>query len=82
MPTAHVTVTAVSDEGDTVIVWVQPEDAPGGTEPVGYVFHAKGGGAAAVLAERASRLTAGAEAVIEYTPVVDGWNVGRGPSAS
>jgi hypothetical protein len=39
---AHITLTAVTDEGDTVIVWSRPKDAPDDTEPDGYVFQAKG----------------------------------------
>jgi hypothetical protein len=75
MPTTHITVTAITDEGDNVIVWGRPDDAPDDAEPVGYVFQAKGDHDAVALAEEASRLTAGGEAVIDYTPVVDGWNV-------
>ena len=75
MPTARITVTAVSDEGDTVIVWGRPDDAPDGSGPVGYVFQAKGDEATITLAEAASRLASGTEAVIEYTEMVDGWNV-------
>jgi hypothetical protein len=82
MSVAHITITAVSDEGDTVIIWGRPDDAPDGTEPTGYAFQTKGDHDTVAHAERASRLTAGVEAVIEYTAVVDGWNVGRGLSAS
>jgi hypothetical protein len=65
MPIARITVTAVSDEGDDVIVWGRPEDAPDDSEPVGFVFQAKGEHADDGLAERASRLAPGAEAVID-----------------
>jgi hypothetical protein len=82
MPTARITVTAVSDEGDNVIVWRRPEGASDDAEPLGYVFQAGGDHDTVALAERASRLAAGTEAVIEYTTVVDGWNLGRGLSAS
>jgi len=75
MPTAHIAVTAVSDEGDTVIVWGRPDHAADDSDPVGYVFQAKGGHGTVALAEAASRLASGTEAVIEYTEMVDGWNV-------
>lgn len=77
MPIARITVTAVSDEGDNVIVWGRPEHADD-SEPVGYAFQTKGEHADVGLAERASRLSAGAEAVIDYAPVADEWNVARG----
>jgi hypothetical protein len=82
MPIARITVTAVSDEGDDVIVWGRPEDAPDDSEPVGFVFQAKGEHADVGLAERASRLTSGAEAVIDCASVAGGWNLARGLSVS
>jgi hypothetical protein len=77
MPVARVTVTAVNDEGDTVIVWGRPHHAADNTEPVGYAFQTKGDHDAAALAEQASRLAAGTAAIIDHTPVVDGWNIAR-----
>ncbi|MCJ7781061.1 MAG: hypothetical protein MUQ27_09560 [Acidimicrobiia bacterium] len=82
MPIARVTVTAVSDEGDSVIVWGRPEHAPDDSEPVGFVFQAKGEWADVGLAERASRLACGAEAAIDYASVAVGWNLARGLSVS
>jgi hypothetical protein len=82
MPTAHITVTAVSDEGDNVVVWGRLEGAPGEGEPIGFVFQTKGESANIGLAERASRLADGTEAAIDYTPVANGWNLGTGLSAS
>jgi hypothetical protein len=80
MPVAHIAVSAVSDEGDTVVVWGRPVRDPDEVEPVGFAFHARGEDADAGLAEQASRLASGDEVVIEYVPVVDGWNVARGLS--
>ncbi|MCJ7779938.1 MAG: hypothetical protein MUQ27_03865 [Acidimicrobiia bacterium] len=82
MPIARITVTAVSDEGDNVIVWGRPEHAPDDSEPVGFVFQAKGEQADVGLAERASRLACGAEAVIDCASVAGGWNLARGLSVS
>jgi hypothetical protein len=59
MSTGLITVIAVTDEGDTVIVWGRPDDTPDDTEPIGYAFHAKGGHDTVALAEQASRLTSG-----------------------
>jgi len=78
MPDAHIAVSAVSDEGDTVIVWGRPVDAFDEAEPVGFAFHAKGKDGDAGLAARASGLARGDEAVIEYVPVATGWNIARG----
>lgn len=82
MPIARIRVTAVSDEGDTVIVWGRPEEAADGSEPVGFAFQAKGAEADVGLAERASRLGRGAEVIIDYAVVADGWNVAGGLSVS
>ena len=82
MPIARITVTAVSDEGDNVVVWGRPEHAPHGGEPIGFVFQTKGEQADIGLAERASRLVDGTEAAIDYIPVATGWNLGRGLPAS
>jgi len=82
MPIARITVTAVSDEGDNVIVWGRSEHAPSEGEPLGFVFQTKGEQADIALAERASRLVGGTEAAIDYIPVAGGWNLGRGLSAS
>jgi hypothetical protein len=71
MPVARITVTAVSDEGDTVIVWGRPENAPNDSEQ-----------ADVGLAERASRLARGTEAAIDYTSIAGDWNLARGLSAS
>ena len=82
MTTAHITVTAVSDEGDNVVVWGRPKHTPDDGEPIGFVFQTKGEQADIGLAERASRLAEGTEVAINYTPVADGWNLGRGLSPS
>ena len=82
MPITIITVTAVSDEGDTVVVWGRPDDAPDDSEPVGYVFQTRGDDHTVALAERASRLVSGTEAAVEYTAVTEGWNLGRGLAVS
>ncbi|RLE14471.1 MAG: hypothetical protein DRJ28_05645, partial [Actinobacteria bacterium] len=56
MPIARITITAVSDEGDNVIVWGRTEHVPDDSEPVGYTFQTKGPHADPGLAERASNL--------------------------
>ncbi len=81
MPVARITVTAVSDEGDTVIVWGRPEHALDDIEPIGFVFQTKGEQADLGLAARASRLC-GSEAVIDYASVTVDWNLARGLSVS
>jgi hypothetical protein len=78
MPVARITVTAVSDEGDSVIVWGRPEHAPDDSDPVGFAFHTKGESADVGLAERASRLANGTEADIDHAAVTVGWNFARG----
>ena len=80
MPVARITVTAVSDEGDSVVVWGRPEHSCGGSNPIGFVFQTKGERADRRLAERASRLVDGARATIDYSPVAGGWNLGKGLS--
>lgn len=80
MPVARITVAAVSDEGDNVIVWGRPEHAPDDSEPIGFAFQSKGERADVGLAERASRLACGTEAVIDYAPMTIGWNLARGLS--
>lgn len=82
VPVMRITVTAVSDEGDVVVVWGRPEHAPGDREPMGFAFLAKGDQAGVGLAERASRLARGSEVIIDYAPVATGWNLARGLSAS
>lgn len=82
MPVAHIRVTAVSDEGDNVIVWGRSEDPADHGGPLAFVFQTKGAEADVELAERASRLARGTGAVIDYTPVAGEWNVARGLSAS
>ncbi len=82
MPIARITVTAVSDEGDNVIVWGRPEHAADDSAPIGFTFQTKGEQADFGLAERASRLARGTEAVIDYASVADDWNIARGLSAS
>jgi glycerol kinase len=73
MPTTRVTVVAVSDEGDTVIVWGRTVGEPQGTA-VAFACRAKDAPYDADLAERASRLAPGAEIDVDVVPVVDGWN--------
>lgn len=75
VPRSRIIVAAVADEGDTVIVWGRP--ATDGGDPIGFAFHTKGEHADVAIAERASRLAVGTEAVIDYTAVADGWNVAR-----
>ena len=82
MPVARIRVTSVSDEGDNVIVWGLGEHAPDDGEPIGFVFQTKGEQADVGLAERASRLARGAEAVIDYVPVTVEWNLAKGLAAS
>ena len=82
MPVARIRVTAVSDEGDHVIVWGRPEHAPDDSEPIGFVFQTKGDQADIGLAERASRIARGTEAAIDYAPVAGDWNLAKGLSAS
>jgi hypothetical protein len=82
MPIARTTVTAVSDEGDNVIVWGRPEHAPDDSEPVGFAFQTKGNRADVGLAERASRLASGAEADIDCVSVTVDWNLAKGLSVS
>jgi hypothetical protein len=77
MPIARLTVTAVSDEGDQVIVHGTQGDA---STPTTFVFQTKGDWADVGMAERASRLTSGVEVVIDYTLVAEGWSVARGLS--
>lgn len=47
----------------------------GNEPPTGFVFQTKGADAA--LAERASRLEPGSEAVVEYSVIDAGWNLAR-----
>lgn len=82
MPIARIKVTAVSDEGDNVVVWGRTEYVPDDSEPVGYAFQTKGEQADIGLAERASRLAYGTEAVIEYDRMTRDWNVARGLTTS
>lgn len=82
MPIARITVSAVSDEGDNVVVWGRTEYVPDDSEPVGYAFQTKGEQADIGLAERASRLAYGTEAVIEYDRMTRDWNVARGLTTS
>ncbi len=43
MPVTRIKVTAVSDQGDDVIVWGSTEHAPNDSDPVGYAFQDKKG---------------------------------------
>ncbi len=74
MRTERIIVATVSDEGDQVIVWGRSVDADADGAPVGFVFQAKDGRVGATLAARVSGLERGAEVVIGYEPVTDGWN--------
>lgn len=78
MPIARITVSAVSDEGDNVVVWDRTEYVPDDSEPVGYAFQTKAEHGDIGLVERASRLAYGTEAVIEYDRMTRDWNVARG----
>lgn len=80
MPTARIVVSGVSDEGDNVIVWGHPEQSAG--ESIGFVFQTKGHRARILLAERASRLSRGEEAVVGYVSVTDDWNIATGLSVT
>ena len=82
MPVARITVTAVEDQGHNVIVWGRPEHAPDSSKPVGYAFQTKGEHADVGLAERASRLAYGTEAVIDFAPMTMDWNLARGLTTS
>ena len=82
MPIARITVTAVSDEGDNVIVWGRPEHAPSEGDPIGFVFQTKGEQADIGLAERASRLASGTEAAIDYVSLAIDWNLAKGLAVS
>jgi hypothetical protein len=82
MPVARITVVAVSDLGDEVVVWGRPGDGPDDGVPVGYAFQTKGERAEIRLAERASRLLYGAEVVIEYVVIAEDWNLAGGLSDS
>jgi hypothetical protein len=79
MPIARITITSVSDEGDQVIIRGTKGDDH--TETA-FVFQVKGDGADPGMAERASRLASGAEAMIDYSVVAEGWNLARGLSFS
>jgi hypothetical protein len=82
MAAALVTVTAVSDEGNQVIVWGRVAHPETGTDAVGFVFRATGDDANAELAEQASRLRRDSTVIIEYRPVVGGWNLATKMSAA
>jgi hypothetical protein len=82
MPIARIKVTAVSDEGDNVVVWGRTEYVPNDSDPVGYAFQTKGEHADIGLAERASKLASGTEAVIEYVSIAKDWNLASGLSVS
>ncbi|MEN8239747.1 MAG: hypothetical protein ABFR53_11170 [Actinomycetota bacterium] len=82
MPIARITVTSVSDEGDIVIVWGRTQYGSDDSEPAGYAFQTKGEHGDVGLAERASKLVYGTEAVIEYRAITEDWNLARGLSAS
>ena len=78
MPTIRICVTAVTDEGDTVIVYGVADDpgaeADSPAREVAFVVPAKSEGSAD-LAERASRLERGALATIEYRAIEPDWNL-------
>jgi hypothetical protein len=82
MPVARITITAVEDQGHNVIVWGRLEHAPDDSEPIGYAFQTKGEHADIGLAERASRLAYGTEAVIDFAPITKDWNLARGLTTS
>lgn len=80
MVLANITVTSVIDEGDQVIVWGRTEDAPADSDPIGFVFLAKGEGSDVELAVRASRLEPGTPVVIDHMAATEQWKVARGLS--
>lgn len=82
MPVARITVVAVSDRGDDVVVWGRTERAPDGSGLVGFIFQTKGEHADIRLAEHASELAYGMEVVIEYVVIAKDWNLARGLSTS
>ncbi|MCZ7532362.1 MAG: hypothetical protein M5U23_02945 [Acidimicrobiia bacterium] len=82
MAIARIKVTAVSDEGDNVVVWGRTEYVRYDSDPVGYTFQAKGEHADIGLAERASRLASDGEAVIEYVSIAKDWKLASGLSVS
>ncbi len=82
MPIAWIKVTAVSDAGDNVVVWGRTEYVPKDSDPVGFAFQTKGEHADIGLAERASKLASGTEAVIEYVSIAKDWNLASGLSVS
>jgi len=82
MSVVRVTVTAVSDQGDEVVVWGRVEEDSDGGDPVGYVFQVKGEHADLRLVKRASNLARGTEVVIEYVAIAGDWNLARGLSTS
>ncbi len=59
-------------------MWGRLDRAPNESEPVGFVFRAKGDRSNIELAERASRLGSGTEVAIDYAPVANGWNLASG----
>jgi len=73
MPTARISVTAVSDEGDSVIIWGRTDQGGSDREPIGYVFRSEGDRDTVALSERASRLASGTEIVIDYVVVTGEW---------
>lgn len=77
MPTARIVVTAVTDEGDTVIVSGKPENAASDAAETAFAFQAKGEQGDAEVAELASRLSPGARVAVRYTAISPGWNLGR-----
>ncbi len=78
MPVVRVTVIAVSNRGDEVVVWGRAEDDSDDSDPVGYTFQTRGEHADVRLAERASELAYGTEAVIEYVAIAKDWDLARG----
>ncbi|MEA3502810.1 MAG: hypothetical protein U9R47_08555 [Actinomycetota bacterium] len=80
MPLVRIRVTAISDEGDSVIVWGRPEQASEDSEPIGFDFQTNGDQVVVGVVERASRLACGTEAIIDYVPVAAGWNLAKGLS--
>ena len=79
MPTIRIAVTAVTDEGDTVVVYGVADDTrtevDSSAREVAFVVPAKSEEGSADLAERASRLERGALVTVDYRAIEPGWHL-------